>query len=69
MVRIVELLLNAVRARACYSTRVWTALFFPVLVGTVSGLSTRLKVEGFLVSVAVVVVYSTAHFVERKYLR
>jgi hypothetical protein len=69
MVRILELLLHAVRARASYTTRVWTALFFPVLVGTLSNACTRLKVESLLVSVAVVTVYSVAYFVNKRYFR
>jgi hypothetical protein len=69
MIRILQLLLKAVSARACYSTRVWTALFFPILLGTVLGLSTRMKVEGLLVSVGVVVVYSVAYFLDKKYFR
>jgi hypothetical protein len=39
--------------------------FFPILLGTVLGLSTRLKVESLLVSIGVVVVYSIAYFLER----
>ncbi|MEJ0034833.1 MAG: hypothetical protein WDO68_01885 [Gammaproteobacteria bacterium] len=64
-----ELLLNTVRARACYSTRVWTALSFPVFIGTVFGSSTRWKLEALLISVAVVVAYTAAALIEKKYLR
>lgn len=69
MTRLVELLLNAVKARACYSTRVWTALFLPVLIGSLLGIPTRVKVENLLVSTGVVLVYSIAHFVEKKFFR
>jgi len=66
--RFVEVLLKASNARACYLTRVWTALFFPALVGTVFRFSTRAKLEAFLVSLLIVVVYSAACVLERNYL-
>lgn len=69
MARILELLLHAARARASYTTRVWTALFFPLLVETLSSASTRLKIESLLVSIAIVTVYSLAYFVDKRYFR
>lgn len=66
--RIVKILLKASTARRCYSTRVWTALFFPVLLGTVFRFSTRAKLEGLLVSFLIVLIYSAACFLERNYL-
>ena len=69
MTRIVELLLNTAKARASYSTRVWTALFLPLVIGSLLGLSIRIKIENLLVSTGVVLVYSVAHFSEKKFLR
>jgi uncharacterized membrane protein YwaF len=68
LLRIVEILLKASRAHACYSTRVWTALFFPVLFGTVFRFSMRTKLEGLFVSFLIVLIYSAACFLERNYL-
>lgn len=69
MLRLVERVLEYMKARCSYSTRVWTALFFPVAAGTLFHWSTRMKLEGFIFGVLIVVAYSVAQWVEKNYLR
>jgi hypothetical protein len=67
-IRVLKLLLDFVRARASYGTRIWTALFLPLLIGTVAGSSPSTKFESLLLGIIVVVVYTGAIWVHKKYL-
>jgi hypothetical protein len=69
MFRFIQIIIQTVKARASYLTRVWEALYLPVLVGTFSGWSFQMQLHALLVSFIVVVVYSTAQILERKFLR
>jgi len=69
MLRLVEMVLESMKARASYSTRVWTVLCLPVAAGTLFQWSTRMKLEGFIFGVLIVSSYSVAQWVEKKYLR
>lgn len=69
LLRTLEILLKASRTHARYSTRVWAALFLPVLFGTVFQVSSRAKLEGLFVSFLIVVIYTAACLFEKNYLR
>jgi hypothetical protein len=68
-VRILELLFGFLQTRASYTNRVWSALLFPVVAGTLFGLSMRTKVEGVLLGMLVVVFYTASQWIWQKYLR
>jgi uncharacterized membrane protein (DUF2068 family) len=67
--RIVDKLLAALRAPGSYLTRIWTALFLPLAIGTVLDWPTRAKFEGLLLSLLVVTVYTAFHLVWKRYLK
>jgi hypothetical protein len=69
MTRIFNLIMVSLRARASYETRVWTALLLPNLAGTVLHWSTRMKLEGLLLGVLVVVFYTVAVWIRQRLLR
>lgn len=69
VVRIFKQLLAALQARASYTTRVWTALFLPLALGTVLGWSTRAKLEGLALGGLAVIVYTVFHLLWKKYLK
>ena len=69
MYRLLQMIFAAVKARASYATRIWTALFLPLPVGIVFGWSIRTKLEALLVSVLVAAAFTAAKFVEKKHFR
>ena len=69
MIRIFELIMTSLRARASYETRVWTALILPNLAGTVLHWPTRMKLEGLLLGVLVVTFYTIAVWIRKRHLR
>ena len=69
MTRVLELILQSLRARASYSTRVWNALLLPVVTGTVFGWPTRMKFEGLVLGVLVAAFYTLFQLVRKKYLK
>ena len=65
---LLKLALQFVSSRASYTTRVWSALYLPVIIGAASGWSTRSRVEALLISIAIVAVYTMATWMHKKYL-
>jgi hypothetical protein len=69
MIRMLQMILDSVKVRDSYPTRIWTALFFPVFTGTVFGWSTRTKLEALMIGVLVALAYTAAEWINKKYLR
>jgi hypothetical protein len=66
--RTAKLLVEFVKGRGSYLTRVWTALFTPLAAGVFLGWSIERQFENLILGTSIVAIYSLALWVQKRYL-
>ena len=66
--RTARLLVEFVKGRGSYLTRVWTALFTPLAAGVFFGWSIQRQIETLILGTSILAIYSFAIWIQKRYL-